>query len=338
MEQAKNRKTYLDALRLIACLCVIYNHVSGQNMRLFSGVSGMLALGGLFFAKSAVALFLMISGAVLLNRCDSYKKTGMRVLRVLLALVLVSVLYYLTDCKEAPSFAAFLTKFLSAQIISSAWFLYLYLGILLLLPLLQKLTTRLTRRDYEYIILWVLLFSCLLLQFLIFIRPVLLMSSSFLLELFTVPVGLLLMGRYADVYMKMNGRRALLAVLLIVLLTVLPTAMTMLDDTRYVMLDNSFTPFAVLIAVCLFLLAKWMDARLTLSARQRNVISGAGKCTFCTYLIADFLIARLQFVREALVPALRTNGAGVAYTLFIFLVGLGVSAILTRVPVLRKIL
>ena len=340
MQRAATRKTYLDALRVLACLCVIYNHVSGQSMRLFSGASGAAALFVFFLSKSAVALFLMISGAVLLGRCDSYRKIWLRMLRVLLTLVLFSAFYYGMDClKNGAAFElpAYLALLAGGRASNALWYLSLYLGVLAALPLLQRLSLRLTRADYRYFIAWALLFAGVM-PTLGANWPALQLNGSFQLVLFSVPLGLVLLGRYADASVGMNGRRALLAVAAAVLLAAAPTVFTLCDTALHGMFDNYFLPFATGTAACLFLAVKWLDTRLPQDARLRGAVSRLGRLTFCTYLISDFLIEKLQFIREALVPALRVNGAGVAYVLIVMAAGLAVSAVLTRVPGLKKLL
>lgn len=340
MERLGTRKTYLDALRLLACLGVIYNHVAGRSMRLFSGASGAAALFGFFVSKSAVGVFLLISGAVLLGRCDSYRKSLMRVMRVALALCLFSLLYYTRQCiweGEAFSLLEFLLYFVKGEANAAYWYLFAYLGVLLALPFLQRLSLRMERRDYRYFILWALL-CCGTAPTVAAIWPELTMHQSFTPLLFSVPYGLTMLGRYADTQIPMNGRRAAVLAVSALLLTAVPTVCTLCDGSLFAALDNYYLPFATCTAACAFLTVKWLDTRVPWNARVRAAISGAGRLTFCMYLISDLLIEKLQFVREALVPTFRTNGAGLIYTLLIFIVCMLLSAGLTRIPGLRKIL
>ncbi len=340
MERTEPRKTYLDALRILACLCVIYNHVAGQSMRLFSGAFGAAALLLFFLSKGAVALFLMISGAVLLGRCDPCRKTVLRILRMLLALVLFSAFYYGMDClknRAAFELPAFLPLLAGGRASNALWYLWLYLGVLVALPLLQRLSMLLTRADDRYFILWALLFTGVM-PTLSARWPALQLNDSFQLALFSVPLGLVLLGRYADTSAGLNGRRALAAAALAVLLAAAPTGLTLRDTALHGLFDNYFLPTATGTAACLFLAVKWLDTRLPRDARLRGVVSRLGRLTFCTYLISDFLIEKLQFIRRALVPLLRTNGAGMAYVLIVMAAGLAVSAVLTRVPGLKKLL
>lgn len=340
MEQTQPRTTYLDALRILACLGVVYNHVAGQSMRLFEGAFGAAALFGFFLSKGAVPLFLLVSGAVLLGRCDSIRKSAVRLIRIVLALTLFSLLYFGLDCwlaGRAFSLSAFGWGLLQGKIAVSYWYLYLYIGVLLAMPLLQRLSARMTRTDYRYFILWALLFSGVAPT--VAARwPALQLSNSFQLVLFPVSLGLVMLGRYGDESIEMNGRRALAAALAIPILGAIPTALATANSSWFGLLDNYYLPFATGGAACVFLIAKWLDARVLQGARVRRMISGIGRLTFCTYLISDPLMIGLGRVREAIVPLAGTNGAGLIYVAIVFSAGLTISAALTRIPGLRKLI
>ena len=69
----KNRIYYLDILRVIACLCVILIHSSSQYVVKEVGSlnfwTGNIIDG---FSRVAVPIFVMISGALLLNKNYNY--------------------------------------------------------------------------------------------------------------------------------------------------------------------------------------------------------------------------------------------------------------------------
>ena len=344
MEEVKtmqgSRKVYLDALRILACLAVIYNHVAGGSMRLIDGASGAAALFLFFISKCAVSLFLLISGAVLLGRVDSYKKTGRRILRILAALVLMTLFYYGMNCLqegEAFQLGAFVGTLLDGTATGSIWYLYLYLAVLVTLPLLQRLSLRMTREDYRWVCGWALLFVAVT-PTIASLVPALQINSSFQLVLFSVPLGLMLMGYYMAIHAEPSGKQALTATVSAAVLVAIPTLTTIWRPELFGVWDNYDIPTATGPAVCAFIAGKWLLGQRPLSQRTRNVLAGMGRLTFCTYLIADFLIERLDFIREAMAAALGVNGAGLLYVLLVFIVGMAVAWGLTRVPGLKKIL
>ncbi len=344
MEEGKslqgNRKSYLDALRILACLAVIYNHVAGGSMRLLEGASGAAALLLFFVSKCAVSLFLLISGAVLLGRVDSYKKIGQRILRILAALVLMTLFYYGMNCmQEGAAFEldTFFETLLNGSATGSLWYLYLYLGVLITLPLLQRLSLRMTRGDYRWVCAWALLFVAVT-PTIASLVPMLQINNSFWLVLFTVPLGLVLLGYYLGSRVEPTGKQALAAMLAAVVLVAIPTLTTMQQPELFGMWDNYDIPTATGPAVCVFVAGKWLLGQRTLSQRTRKVLAGMGRQTFCTYLIADFIIARMEVVRASMAAALGVNGAGILYVLLVFTLGMAIAWVLTRVPGLKKIL
>lgn len=339
MESGK-RTTYLDAIRILAELFVIFNHVAGRDMRLFSGVSGAVALFLFYISKSAIPLFLMVSGAVLLSREEPYARTLRRAGRIVLLLALVTLLHYGADCltNRTPFLLSeYIDSLYHGKASDSLWYLYAYLGWLIMLPILQRLTPALGRRDYRYFAFWTLLITGGM-PILRFFFPPLTTNGWFALPLFAGIIGLPVMGLYINGEAGVSGRRTLLYVLLPVCVTAACAAYTTYDNAAFPMFDSAFLLPSMLCALSIFYLMKRLDTRVRLSDRTRDSISQVAKLVLCAYLLSDFAIERLQFIREALVPTFRTNGAGLIYTLLVFIVCMLLSAGLTRIPILRKIL
>ena len=339
MEQGE-RKTYLDALRVLACLFVFYNHVAGQSMRLFSGVGGAAALTLFYVSKSAIPLFLMISGAVLLWRVEPYARTLRRIGRILLALVLISLFYYGMECawQRAPFVLSdFWDRLYHYRLSNSLWYLYAYLGLLIMLPILQRMTAAFQKNEYLYFAFWTLLFNGGM-PVLQSIAPLFIYDDSFYLSIFTGVIGMAVLGRGVDAHMRFTKLRTAVAILLPVCLAAGMTALTMHNPLLFNAFDNAFLLPAMATAVCLFYLARLADERHALSVRMRACVSHAARLVFCAYLFADFAIERLAFVREALVPVLRVNGAGAAYVALVFLVCMLAAELLTRIPGIKRLL
>ncbi len=144
METIKSRKTFLDLLRIIACFFVIVNHTNSgiflsttpQNLTWF------VSLTYFFISKIAVPIFFMISGYLLLNKIDSYKKCLQRIIRIVTALIGCGFIYAIYNTyymNPNPSFISAIKRFLAVYITSPSnalWYLYTYLGILFMLPFL----------------------------------------------------------------------------------------------------------------------------------------------------------------------------------------------------------
>lgn len=155
----KEHFVFLDVLRFLAICLVIYTH-SG-SIGLFSYENDVLTASYwpnlllLPFSQVSVNLFFMISGALLLPRKDSYRKIFTRKLpRILAASLLAVLIQYLYACyKVGVPFSILQTvkSLYAGGIVSQHWFLYAYMSLLLILPILQKLADILSDREYFYL-------------------------------------------------------------------------------------------------------------------------------------------------------------------------------------------
>ena len=154
-----NRNYSFDILRIFACFMVIVNHTnSWVFMTYFPSASGHLSLALFFISKTAVPIFFMISGALLLGKRDTYRIAyGKRAFRIFLDILVFSIISF---CITNHGFNGFsfdtIRSMINNPIITPYWYLYSYLGIMLMLPFLQKMVQALNKRDY--IILLSLLF------------------------------------------------------------------------------------------------------------------------------------------------------------------------------------
>ena len=92
--KAKARAAFLDFLRILAAFLVIVNHTNSYVFKALTPADSQWHWSILWYyvSKTAVPIFIMISGACLLGKRDSYAKMGRRILRTVLALVLASYL------------------------------------------------------------------------------------------------------------------------------------------------------------------------------------------------------------------------------------------------------
>ena len=104
--ETKGRVAFLDFLRILAAFFVIVNHTnSGVFLeRTPAELQWHLSLLWYYTSKTAVPIFMMISGACLLGKRDSYGKIGRRILRTVLALVLDADPWFVSLAIQAESF------------------------------------------------------------------------------------------------------------------------------------------------------------------------------------------------------------------------------------------
>lgn len=152
------RVPYLDLMRVVSMIAVILLHVSAQNWsaaeaaspewRLFNAVNSLFRWGA--------PVFVMISGALLLDRDYAPRELLGKLFRLGAAFLFWSVLYALAERAYADlSPAQFLFQIVSGHY--HMWFLYMIAGLYLLMPFLRKITA--SRRLTEYFLLLALVFN-----------------------------------------------------------------------------------------------------------------------------------------------------------------------------------
>lgn len=170
MINVSSRKVYIDYLRVLSGILVIYNHTRFRGFDLFKVTqetsSFWLSVIMVPLCKIAVPIFLMISGVTLLSKQESLKNLFFRrVLRYVLIILLFGTVQYFRffrTGKVALSLGAWFTSVYCSPILETYWFLYLYLGFLLLLPLLRKLAAGMDKKDFIYLFLINAVYSVLL--------------------------------------------------------------------------------------------------------------------------------------------------------------------------------
>lgn len=153
----KARKLHIDILRMAAIFWVIYIHTGKYGYSLFSDLTGVPYWFSMILSvvsKSAVPLFFAISGAVLLNKDEPIGKIwAHRVPKIAFSLLVVALLYYINQIQkagEAFRLGDFMTRLYQGEIMNHLWFLYAYLGFLILLPFYRALAQTLSKEEFLY--------------------------------------------------------------------------------------------------------------------------------------------------------------------------------------------
>ena len=200
----KRKKTYIEALRILAIFLVLFQHVPAFDYYLQDTSN---VIGHLFFtliAKINVPLFLMISGSLLLNREEGYREIfRKRMIKIILAILIFNFLVYLAENQFVFDLQAYCLGVFENGIDRSYWYLYSYLGFLVMMPLLHRIAQKMTRSDFILILFIHFVFSTIepLLQWFV---PTYLGQSFEFTWAFRIPFSTIkeifypLMGYYID--------------------------------------------------------------------------------------------------------------------------------------------
>ena len=144
------KKYYLEAMRILAVLLVMYNHSApfmsfATQSGLEKNVSFLLSL----ICKAAVPLFFMISGVLLLGKEESFRDLFQkRILRMIYVIIIFSLLYHFKMAWKGATPFAPLHVFLRLPfdlVFLPYWYLYSYIGFLAILPFVRAIAKHMTK-------------------------------------------------------------------------------------------------------------------------------------------------------------------------------------------------
>ena len=161
------RKTHIEIIRILAIALVVANHTPAYIMPFHTGdfsIGTYSMMCASAFIKTAVPLFFMISGALLMPKRETIsrllQKRVLRIILVILLFALFQLIYHY--CAETPDSPWAVTSQIiqslyfcttSATVPTPAmWFLYAYVCLLLTMPFLRLLADRLTKSHIIYLI------------------------------------------------------------------------------------------------------------------------------------------------------------------------------------------
>ncbi len=149
------KKIHIEFMRILAIVFVMFNHTEGfLYFTNCQGVKGFLYACVSIFCKFAVPLFYMLSGALLLGKEENYFKIIKRAVKYIIILFAVSFLYFILYNRYELgkiSLVDFFIKLYTTTICDHLWYLYSYIAIILMLPLLRKLVKSMESKDYLYL-------------------------------------------------------------------------------------------------------------------------------------------------------------------------------------------
>jgi len=339
-----SRKIYIEFLRIVACFSVIVNHT---NSLIFQAdlkcATGIISLIYFYISKISVTVFLFIMGAVLLGRQDTPKKSIMRIVRTLETIVLFAIPYYLYHHYlgvRGLSITEFIRVVSTKHITVAHWYMYAYVGLLFILPLMQKMSLFFSKRDIQLLVGLSLGINGVAHLLSVFWN--IQISEHISPSLFNKNIALVFAGYYLEKYCKVGLKgfwRAFAGYVALVAIQVLAT-LELYDRNPdyYLQLDNYAAILIVASAACVFCMAKYFFQEKGVSARAGWWIEKIGGLTFGIYLVSDMVIDLTKPFFAWLSSIINPIPAVIAWELLVFAIGMSITLVLKRLPVLRKLL
>lgn len=336
----KKNYLYISILKIIACFLVIVNHTNSviflQNQGNYLWFTSITTF---FISKIAVPIFMLVSGALLLGKDYDYKTILKKTAKFVLILILISLAYYLFGYirfKDSISLSDFFVRLYNCNIRTHLWYVYYYIGFLLTLPILQKLTKSLKKEDYVFLFIislgicgGVLLFAPH------FINNI--NYHDFYFYFFTSYITLPLIGYYLHNMLEVKNKKRviIIASLISIICVAINVVLAYIEYVKggyYLYLDNINFITISLPAICVFIIIK-----IVVENKDSKIIKHIASTTFLIYLMHIGVMDCTQRVQIALTSIMNEQIAIYIYEILLFIFCSLIATIILKLPIIKKL-
>lgn len=344
----KNRKYHIDMIKIFAIFMVVFNHSGDMGFLAYETSEHvwvqMLQMIPAIVCKTAVPLFYMCSGALLLAKDESLKQLWKRrVIKYIFVTIGFSILYYvfLSLRNHTPMDFYWILKTIYGTTTFSYsgayWFLYSYIGFLIMLPLLRAIARSLSKE----LILYLIIINT-------FVRGILpIVEVCFGMEALAIDMGLITLDvffyPFVGYYIEQssfeevcNKKNFLVLFGMSIVAFVTSGFFTFYYLYSDMPTQAYLTLFGLYLVIFIFVVCKWICNKVTLNKTIIKYISEIGNCTFGIYLIHGIIFTILDDVILQMGNQI-TYGIAWLRTIFVFLIGFILVWVLKKVPGLKNI-
>jgi surface polysaccharide O-acyltransferase-like enzyme len=287
---------WLNDMRFLAAIAVIFVHVSQGIMKLAPSKDSIIWWASNFYqviSYWAVPVFVMISGALLLNpkrvyisSKEFYKK---RVRRLVPPIIFWSIVYIFWSMLKARlthteyGFYEIVGQLIKGEPYYHMWYVYMVLGLYLITPYLRKIVINSTKKELLFISLFLILISMIY----YYISPEKLEVPMFLLKS-PFYIGYFILG-----YIIMDSK--LKVPIYIYIFIFITTILINLIGAYYIDnpydLYNNFSPTMILTAVSLMFIIKSIHTSIPISTHIREKLASF---SLGAYLIHPLILSIIK--------------------------------------------
>lgn len=350
----KEHLLYFDVLRIIAAYFVIFNHTGNNGYMYFltcdTNTFGFyITLLLSVICKISVPLFFMISGALLLQKEDSVSKLMQRVLRISVALFVFSVLSYVQQIRfgnEVLNIKHFFVRLVESDWLNPFWYLYSYLAYLVTIPFIRAMRKGMQTKHYQYLFFLMIVFNGIVpILFFVTCNGNHHLNYNFAVgwvlsnTLFYPLFGDYLVNRFDENWIT-NKKMVVMwgcnivAIVVTIVITTLDYIHTDAFSQNYIMRFVWLNCAAIIISL------KKVFNKINVTERVARFLKEAGACTFGIYLFHGLFLREPKFGLWRMVSK-QFDFPIIVNTLIncfeIMIVGGFITAILRRIPIIKKI-
>lgn len=333
------KKIYIEFLRIISSFFVILNHINDTAVLYIPfSKTWFCGLVLVFISKIAVPIFLMISGSLLLKKQDSFQKYISRIIRLCFLILVFSILYYLLLVQpEQYSIKDFVYRLFNG-ITNAYWYLYLYIGILLVLPLLQKIAHSFSRHEIELLIFVTLFIGGIMPMVETFTG--LTIKSDFYEGIFSPYLGMFFVGYYIDKYIFISKKILNISLIIFIILILGQVYFTSyfygIDQHNYMLLDNRVFITITICSICIYIIVKKIFMTIKIPKSICKIICNFGSLSLGIYLFSDLIIYKTYWIFWKYAQNKNAGLCFLIYALLIFCLGCLSTAIIKKIPFIKN--
>ena len=344
----RQRTLYFDWLRVLATLAVVMIHVSGAwfASKGINATQWYISVAFDRLTRWAVPMFVMISGALFLNKEISVKTLYSKyILRIATALVGWSLLYAIITDPTANVKGMFVNVLYGHY---HMWFCYMIIGLYITLPILRKIVECESVMKY---FLGVVLVVAFLIPQLISIMGILPESSRLMGEIFDTVLRKLRLGMFGsfagyfvagynlskkDISVKQRRGIYILGAVALVVTVAGTVLVSKLQGNPSEMFFESATVHIAVLSVSIFVFGKYEISKLKVSEKISRFVAGMSKYSFGSYLVHALVLT----ITWQVIPVEATEISALwgipVISVAVFVISMGISAILNQIAIVKR--
>lgn len=331
---------------------VIFNHTNERGFYKYalsepSGLSWTIKWFCSMTCKSAVPIFFMISGSLLINRNESISRTYKRTLIIVIDLIIFSFIYTLLPplflVNGEYSFKSAI-KFIISNYYWHLWYLYAYIAFIFTLPILRDFCKSITKKSFIilYTISVLLIFVAPIFEYFFIKVNIDLKPSWISCNIFIYPI----IGYVIEKNLIPLNKKVLLIAWCINIFSFL---VSYVAEIYFLTLEpgngsETFLRITMIInAPVIFMTAKYLSDHKIIKKKLANqalhvIISQIGKCTYGIYLLHGLFLCKISSLTNIWTHIENTMpyGTGICVTvIMVFAISGILTWLLKKIPIVK---
>ncbi len=349
-KESNKRIYYLDILRVIACLAIIMIHTSSRFVIKDFGSSNFYV--GNFFdsiARIGVPIFIMISGSLMLDKNYKYtnKKLINHISKMIRFLIFWSILYSVIYNIFIPIFIKHepldIVKFIESIIDGHfhLWFIYMIIGLYLIVPLLRLWVKDENKKYVEYFIVISVILS--------FIMPEIILIGSYYNTLFEhINIALsninlkyvegyttyFILGWYLNNYNIKNKKLLYILGIISIIITFGSTAILSISKETAIQMYDNLTINVFFQSIMIFVIIK--DKYKNIEYTNKKIISNISKNSLGIYAIHPLIITIVNKILINVGLDIAIINIPICFIL-VFIISFIISYLASKIPLLKRV-